>query len=154
MSDGRREQPPAGRDPRAFSKHALEELARLTASGFSVDDAMRQLPAFKGITLRGGGTEHLKLSYAERASSLERDYPDGFPIYTMPASSLYMKWRSILPFELFIMRHHSQTLPALLVRGGLSPQEIWAAGANTDKKSDQEILDILKEDNALMNNSQ
>ncbi len=68
-------------------------------------------------------TDHLAMTMEEKVAYFNRLFPKGLAVMK---SGVFVKWEEILPYELWVIRNHAQTLFTLNQRGGVGPGETAA----------------------------
>ncbi len=96
-----------------------------------------------------------KLPYAEKLEYMKKKYPKGYPIMSSEYPNAYfIKWDTILPYEIYAWSNHGQTLETMLRRGGAGFQEILAIMSGVEPKhfsftSDKDALEWFRQNNML-----
>lgn len=67
--------------------------------------------------------EHLRMNMEEKVFHFKSKFPKGFIIMK---SDIFIEWEKIVPYELWAIRNHQQTLYTLNRRGGVSIGEASA----------------------------
>lgn len=129
---------PFGLPPEWSKEKSLEGLEEIRVHGIGVIDRvlskyLTELQTF-GVkdsfgkfislsTVSPDATEHLRMSMENKISHFTSKFPNGF---TIMKSGICIKWEKIVPYELWAIRNHQQTLYTLHQRGGLSIGEASA----------------------------
>ncbi|MDP3948898.1 MAG: hypothetical protein Q8Q17_03040 [bacterium] len=99
--------------------HDLKEFDKANATNNASD-----VGEFTGLdTNSPHDADHLAMTMEERIAYFNRMFPKGLAVMK---SGVFVKWEEMLPYELWAIQNHQQTLYTLHQRGGIGSNEAAA----------------------------